>query len=189
MSSRTTPLIVVLLVLAAACGAIYLGMRLPVQRQPAQPPAEQPSEKPQALDVQGAEIEQRDASGKLQWKVSAAGKIEFDKDRGLARGRDVKFEMSQQGQPQVIVQAPLFEADYKSGKLTFDKGVSGRMSDGSAQFEVSRLEYQLDTRKLVGWGGARFVHGSYQATAAEMVVDARNKKVRLRGGVRFTRQG
>ena len=88
-----------------------------------------------------------------------------------------------------ILQAPVFHADYAAKVLTFDEGVSGRMTEGGATFKVNHVVYNFSTQKLVGSGGARFVQGQYVATAREIVVDPKAKKVRLRGGVRFERRG
>jgi len=151
-------------------------------------PAEEKSQKP-AVRVRGAQIEQRDASGALQWRVMAAGEIEYDDEHGLARGQDTRFEMIREGKTPLVLKAPKFEANYKSGRLTFSKGVTGSMTDGSARFSVNNLQYQFDTGKLVGSGGARYVHGSYQATADTIVIDVRAKKARLRGGVCFSKIG
>jgi lipopolysaccharide assembly outer membrane protein LptD (OstA) len=89
----------------------------------------------------------------------------------------------------VIVNAPVFRADYAAKTLTFDEGVMGVMSDRSASFKVNHVVYNFTSQKLVGTGGARFTQGQYLATAQQIVVDAKAKRVRMSGGVRFERRG
>lgn len=197
--SKLVPVFVVLGVLLITVGAIYYGLRQPPPPPPSAvlpvPPPVAPSPRPlvkpppPGVKVEGAEIEQRDPRGELEWKVTAGGQLEFDKERQLITGRDVQFEMVQKDKLPLIIQAPAFEADYAGGQVRFSDGVSGRLSDGSAQFRVNRMVYQFSTRKLVGTGGAKFVQGKYTATADKIVLDARAKKVRLSGGVKFTSHG
>ncbi|MEN6643181.1 MAG: hypothetical protein ABFE08_12115 [Armatimonadia bacterium] len=197
---KAVPIIIVVVIVALTLGLIYFAtrprerpMELPqpaVGQAPVAPAAKpEPMKNPQGVSVQGAEIEQRDPAGKVQWKVTAGGDLEFDKNAQMATGHDVVFEMVQQDQTPIVVKASEFQANYNSRKLTFTKGVSGRMTDGSAHFTVNHLVYDFDTKKLTGTGGAKFVQGNYKAVANNIVVDWKIKKVRMRGGVRFTKSG
>jgi hypothetical protein len=198
--SKFVPLFVVVAVLLMAGGAVYLGVR-----QSAKPPdpvapgaplapaagraAEPPSTKtPVGFSLEKARIEQRDPAGQLEWSVLARGELEFDKDTQTITGRDVQFEMASKARMPYLLDAPVFRADYGAKVLTFDQGVSGRLADGSATFRVNHVTFNFNTQKLVGSGGARFAQGQYLATAREIVVDPKAKKVRLRGGVRFERR-
>ncbi|MCE5240603.1 hypothetical protein LLH23_19255 [bacterium] len=197
--SKHVPLLVVAAVLLITVGAIYLGMRHsqePADTAPPGPPAPvaeatkpQPGKAAPGLAVEGAKIEQRDPQGQLEWSVIARGELEFDKDQQTVTGRNVQFEMTSKAKMPCILQAPVFHADYAAKVLTFDEGVYGRMTEGGATFKVNHVVYNFSTQKLVGSGGARFVQGQYVATAREIVVDPKAKKVRLRGGVRFERRG
>jgi hypothetical protein len=200
--SKSVPLLVVLGVFLIAAGAVYYGMR-----QPEPPPAPAPvaprlpgvnpagsgqagvPAAPKGMKVEGAEIEQRDPQGQLEWKVTAGGQLEFDKDTQAVTGSDVQFEMVQQDRLPLIINAPVFQADYAGGHVTFSQGVRGHMSDGSAHFQVNHLVYDFRTRQLTGTGGAKFVQGKYTATADKIVLDGKSKKVRLTGGVKFTSRG
>lgn len=190
--SKPLPIAIALVVLVLSVGAIYLAAhrhpQTPEQAAATAAKAET-SGQPQAVQVSGGQIEQKDPSGKVEWKVTAGGDLQFDKDRQVAVGKDVKFEMVQTGKAPVTVNAPVFEANYTTRKLTFTQGVTGQLSDATSRFTANRLEYDFDTKKLLGNGGAQFVQGQYVATAQEIVVDAAHKKVRLRGGVKFTKNG
>lgn len=157
------------------------------EKQAAKHPAEQPKE--QALSIQGAQIEQKDKFGKVEWKVKAAGTLQFDKNQQVGLGKNVQFEIVQNGKTPIIVKAPSFRADYKAKKLLFTDGVSGRMTTVEATFKASRLEYDFDTRKLIGSGGAEYHQGGCTATAGTIVVDVNTAKARLSGGVKFSTSG
>ena len=191
--SRFTPIIIVVVALALAVGLIVFAVR---QRPPAATTpapgkapatATAPSGASPQVAVKGAEVEQRDKLGKLQWKVTASGDLQFDKGRQVAHGRDVQFQIMQADKPNILIRATSFEANYNAKKLSFEQGVSGRLADGSGEFSVQRLEYDLTTKKLVGSGGARFTQGQYTATAPEIVLDTAHTKVRMRGGVQFSK--
>lgn len=191
--TKSSPIVIVLLVLAVAIGAITLAVRrspAPVGEEAAQAlkKAAEPAGTP-AVGVHGADIEQRDKFGKLEWKVAAGGELQYDKDRQVALGKNVKFQIVQADKVPVTISAPAFEANYGARKLIFTEGVQGQLTDGSSRFSVSRLEYDFNTKKLQGHGGVRYTQGLYTATAQEIVVDPVQKKVRLRGGVKFARGG
>lgn len=198
--SKYTPIIAVGAVLLLTLGAIYIAVWKSQPTQDSTPNAAAPTavagptpatpgQKPAGVTIEGADLEQRDPQGRLEWKVTAAGEFEFDTKQERITGHDVQFEMLQQDKLPVIIVAPVFDADYAARKLTFGQGVKGHLKDGSAHFQVSRLVYDFDTKKLVGSGGAHFVQGQNSASAQEIVLDAAAKKVRMRGGVRFEHRG
>jgi len=198
--SKHVPLIVVAVFLLVTAGAIYLGVRHandasdnnetpgppPALTKAVQPAPGQPT--PTGMSLEGAKIEQRDPQGALEWTVTAHGDLEFDKDSQTVTGRNVRFEMTDKAQMPCLLDAPVFRADYDAKVLTFDEGVTGRMTSNSAAFRVNHLVFTFSTQKLVGSGGVRFSQGQYLATAQNIVVDPKAKKVRLSGGVRFEKR-
>jgi len=207
MLSRYLLWLLVVIVLGTIGGALFWKLRAPAstpvdisqrkerlpqasgEQENAETPASSPTQAPAGLNVQKAQIEQRDPQGQLEWRVTARGELEFDKERQIITGRDITFELLQQEALPCVIQAPVFYADYNARKITFAKGVRGQISDGSAQFSVAHLVYDFDSYKLKGTGGVRFIHGPYIATADEILLDGKAKKVRLRGGVRFEKRG
>jgi len=197
--SKYVPLLVVAGVLLVLAGVMYLAVRQPKAPPEAVAPAPpaplveaakpQHPKAPTGLSLEGARIEQRDPEGQLEWSIVAQGDLEFDKDSQVVTGRAVSFEMTDKSRMPYLLQAPVVHADYAAKILTFDEGVTGRMADSSASFRVNHVTVNFSTQKLVGSGGVRFTHGQYLATAREIVVDPKAKKVRLRGGVRFERRG
>lgn len=189
---KSLPVLIAVAVLVLAMSAIYLAAhRQPLTPGQAGPTLPKPADsmQPQAVQVSGAQIEQKDPSGKVEWRVTAGGDLQFDKIRQVAVGKNVKFELIRADKTPVTLTAPAFEANYDTKKLTFTQGVTGQMTGGGSSFKVARMEYDFATKKLLGSGGAQFLQGQYVATAQEIVVDAAAKKVRLRGGVRFAKNG
>lgn len=195
MQSRLLNLAAVLLVLVVVAGAIWLARRGARQEALTPPAAGQPSgqaaqpvEGTPGLKLEGAEIIQLTPAGELDWKVVASGDMELDKASGLVQGREVRFEMQQKGKSPLVVTAPEFVADYARNRLHFKAGVMGKLTQAEGGFTIKTLDYQIDTRKLVGSGGVRFHYGTYEALAQEIVVETDNRRVRLRGDVRFAAQ-
>jgi len=193
MNSRTRTVLAVAAFAVVALGAITFAVRssrTPTSQTPAEEAAKRAKESEIAgLSIKGAGVEQRDAQGKLQWRVTAGGQMGFDKQKQTVVGKQVRFEVIQQDKPTVVVRAPQFEADYRNRKLVFQQGVNGDLGQpGQGTFAVNRIDYDLSTGKLVGSGGAKFVRGQYSAEAPQIVVDTKTKHVRMSGGVTFTRQ-
>lgn len=190
--SKSSAAVIAVVVLVLTVATIYLA----AHRHPSAP-GEQAGPRlpknegklPQAVQVSGGQIEQKDKSGQVLWRVSAAGELEFDKDRQVAVGKNVKFELTQAGKSPITMDAPAFEANYNKQKLIFSQGVTGQMPDKASRFKVNQMEFDFATRKLLGTGGVQFSQGQYTATAKEIVVDTAQRKVRLRGGVQFMKNG
>jgi hypothetical protein len=191
MTSRAGVIAIVIAVVVVTAGALLLTTRSR-GRSGEEVGAAKSGGRPQALpqvQVKGAELEEKGADGQVRWRVTAGGALQYDKDGERVIGEDVKFVIIQKQQTPVTVTAAHFTADNQARKLTFEQGVQGQLTGKAGSFAVTRLEYQFDTGKLVGSGGASFDKGSYKATARELVVDTAAMRVRLRGGVRFAASG
>jgi hypothetical protein len=190
MTSRNMMIAVLIGVLVVTVGLLVLatrgGKHQRVVAAQSAPQAKADAVLP-GVDIQGAQVEQRDPAGKLQWRVRAGGKMGFDKVKQVVTGQQVQFEVVQQDKPTVTLRAPKFEADYHNRKLAFTEGINGDLGNNQGHFAVNQISYDLATGKLVGTGGAKFVQGPYTAEAQQIVVDTHTRKVRLSGGVRFAR--
>lgn len=179
------------LVVAVTGAALWLAVRsrnAPSSPAAASRPPTKPATAPAPLPtvkVEGAVLEERGPDGQLQWRVTAGGELQYDKDRTVVVGRAVKFVLLHKTNTTVTVLAPRFTADYDARRLTFEAGVKGAIAPAAGQFEVPRLVYEFDTGKLVGSGAVRFTRPGYTATATKLVVDTRRRKVRLDDGVRL----
>ncbi len=141
------------------------------------------------VEVSGTEVVRRDHEGKIIWRVASAGTLEFDEQQRAARAEGVKWVLEKSGLGSLTLSAPLMEADYEGRRLVFSKGVAIESGKQDASFSAKRIEYQFDTEKLLGSGKVKFNRGKFTGTARELVIDNRAKKVRLKGGVRFTHTG
>ena len=151
-----------------------------------QPSAEQALSELPDLTIEGAEVTRR-VQGKVVWHLSTAGKFDYDRNTQALRAQDIRWELTRQGQENLIVQAPAFLASYPERTITFSQGVTAYTADKSQFFEMPELVYQTDTQKLIGQGRVRFRYGQYQAIANRLIIDNRAKEVRMSGGVRFAR--
>ncbi len=184
---------IILLVAAVSAGVYYYtSARTPSPGDIALPPVEAGEQSQKAAEqgvrIEGGEVVEKDEQGQVLWRVRAAGEITYDDKAKVLRGSDIEFEVNLQGQPTVKVQAPRFIADYAGRRIEFGDGVGGAMVDGSADFQVEKLEYQMNTQKLVGRGGAKFNRGHYSATADRIVVDMKNRQIRMHGNVLLARR-
>ena len=111
----------------------------------------------------------------------------YDDKADVVRGTDIEFEINREGKPSIGIKAPSFKADYGAKLVTFSQGVSGELLDASGDFSAPHLEYQLTTEKLIGTGGVKLHRGHYSAGADKLVVDTRNRQIRMSGNVRLER--
>ncbi len=139
------------------------------------------------LTIEGAEYTRKDPDGNVIWRASAAGKFDYDRNTQALRAQDIRWELTRQGQENLIVEAPAFLASYPERTITFSQGVTAYTADRSQSFTMPELLYQTDTQKLIAQGRVRFRYGQYQAIANRLIIDNRAKEVRMSGGVRFAR--
>lgn len=158
---------------------------------PAEGPQEQAAEeaKKPAIELSGAEVVRRDEQGEVIWRVAASGTMEFDEEQRAVRAEEVNWVLEKGGLGKLTLTAPVMDADYEGKRLLFSEGVAIESETKDASFSAERIEYQFDTEKLIGSGQVKVKRGGFTGTAPELVIDNRAKKVRLRGGVRFTHTG
>ncbi len=157
--------------------------------KPAQPSIEQSIAKLPNLTIEGAQVTQRDETGRIIWQMSARGQFEYSENNEVLRAEDIRWELRRPGQDSLIVEAPRFVASYLERKITFSEGVSAYTPDRSQLFEMPHLVYQIDTEKLLAEGGVRFRYGHYRAAGRRLVIDNRAQQIRMSGGVHFARVG
>lgn len=162
---------------------------LPEPPAPAQRPGgDQAAAKPQNLQIQGAQVTQRDKeTGKIIWQARAAGRFDFDDVAQTLRADDVHWELVRAGQEKLVIEAPKFVAHYKDRQINFADGVRVYTESKSQLFEVSGLVYEFDTQKLIGKGPVSFRLGKYRVTGDRLVIDNRREEVRITGPGRFSR--
>lgn len=135
-----------------------------------------------ALEASGGKVVHRDESGEVVWTAKFGGTIKVDETQRHLRHRDVVWELARGGLPHLSVRAPVMEADYDTRRLTFSEGVDVQAYDGAARFVVDEMRFEFDTQKLIGEGQVAFIYGGFTLKGTKLVIDNRNKKVRVSNG-------
>jgi lipopolysaccharide export system protein LptA len=189
------------------------------RQQAAAPPPPLPKPKlaegPQRLEMSGVQLQDFDQAGKLRWRIKSSGKLEFDRAKLIARGKDIQFEVMGADKRTILLSAPEFLIDYHGKKAALSKGVTAKASDGS-NFSAQAVTYDLAQDRLraqgpvkAHWGDfdfragalglarlsrvADFVGGvtlkykDYTVTAAKVQADGAKRTATLRGSPKVTR--
>lgn len=133
------------------------------------------------VQVSGTEITARE-HGEVVWRATFSGEIEIDERAGTARAEEVKWYFEGEGFDALSLEAPLMEADYGQRLLSFSRGVRIEAEDGRLQFAASAVEYQFNTRKLIGSGDVWMRSGDYMLTGTRLVIDNATEKIRVSNG-------
>jgi LPS export ABC transporter protein LptC len=184
--------VIAVLVLAVVAGALVWYAKHTAGPPPSPAPSGVPVAPPpkaSRLSAAGGDIVQKDQSGKVLWRLKIAGSISGSEETGAVQARDITFETAaaQAGKAWTAT-APGAYVDYGNRRITFAKGVKVHAQDGSLSFAADRVEYQMDTRKIVGDGDVRMTFLSGKVAAGRIVVDSANGEVRahaVRGAYGF----
>lgn len=133
------------------------------------------------VEVTDTEITARE-DGEVVWRATFEGEIEIDERAGTARAEQVRWYFEGAGFSDLSLSAPLMEADYGRRVLSFSRGVRIEAEKGRLQFAAGSVEYQFDTRKLIGSGNVWMRSGDYRLTGTRLVIDNRTEKIRVRNG-------
>ena len=154
--------------------------------QASQPKAQAPSEgaQPQkteqpgpALEAKGVEIERRDASGQIEWKLSAAGTMRAEKSSGRVVAENVSWTLQT---PDQTWRAEAKQATMQESSNDVVLGGTVRLStaDGRMKIEADTARYEMATGKIVIEGPVRMEAGGGVMEARRAVVDIRAKVLR-----------
>jgi len=140
------------------------------------------------LQAKGVDLEEKDAAGNLLWKLRADGTFTADREKGTARGEQVKWELVTKDGPHWLAEAPETEIDQKAGRLVFIRGVHVRTADGALAFDAPKVTYEKANEKLLADGPVTITVKAGKLTVGELVVDTKTKELRakrVRGTYRF----
>ncbi|MCX7599694.1 MAG: hypothetical protein N2512_12635 [Armatimonadetes bacterium] len=187
--------VVVLVLVAIAAAALLWWAQQPAPEKAAAQPGSNSSRAGQApavsgpsVEARGAEIEQKDKTGKVLWKLKISGTFTTDKALGSVKGKDVQWDLVQAGQKTWRAVAPDIEVNYAARHIKFPSGARMAASDGSMSFEAGRIEYQMDSGKIVCSGRPTMKLRSGHVRATEFVVDTQRHIVSARAvRARYTR--
>ncbi len=149
-------------------------------------PPEDESERggvPRGLQFSGPSVVQNDAEGNAVWSAEAQGEFSVEERQRRVVGTDVLWKLVK-GNEAVSVEAGRMELGWDTGDVSFDEGVT--ITTGTdRRFKANQARYQASTDKMICDGGVTWQLARFKASAQTLVVDARDKKIRLRGGVRL----
>ncbi len=200
MGTRQRTAIVAIAAAAAVLTAFVLSVLWTREKPPAdgeagppvvEAPAEEdkPNGEKPVMEIGEAQLERRTEDGELEWRITVDGDFVVDKQTETVTATKIRFELVDEKQNPLVIEAQELFADYNSGRLAFDKGVKGQLTDGTGTFSVPRMEYEMGTKKLIGTGGVRFERGVYIMSSDRIVVDTVQQEVRMSGGVKFVKRG
>ena len=182
-------------IIAVVVLAVAAGLAVWYAKQWSGRPASQPLSapvKPSAVPpvrATGADIVQRDKAGNLAWRLKVAGSITGSKEAGSIQANDITFETGLAKAGKVwTAKAGSADVSYGKSRITFTKSVKAQATDGTLSFTADRVEYQMDTRKIVGDGNVKMTFPLGTATAARVTVDTVRGEVRahaIRGALKF----
>lgn len=139
---------------------------------------------PRGLEFSGPSVVQNDAEGNAVWSAKADGEFSVEERKRRVIGTDVLWKLAK-GDEAVSVEAGRMELGWDTGDVNFDEGVTVTTGP-DRRFKANQARYEASTDKMICEGGATWQSPRFKASAQTLVVDSRNKKIRLRGGVRFT---
>jgi lipopolysaccharide assembly outer membrane protein LptD (OstA) len=132
-------------------------------------------------------VEEKDAQGRLLWRLKAQGRFTADKEAGRASGEQVRWELVTPDH-RWLAEARAVQLDYRARRALFTGGVQVKSADAPLAYRTGRLVYQMDTGKLVAAGPVELqIHG-LTLVAARAVVDTATRELRahdFRGHCRF----
>lgn len=140
------------------------------------------------LVARGLEIERRDKSGQLLWRLKAEGSFTGDKEEGVVRARGVAWELSARDGTTWHASAPEAEVREQEQRIVFSEGVRVWCEDKNLSFEAAEVVYEFETKELAAAGPVKLDVASGSLEAERLVLDTERDIVRareVRGRYRF----
>ena len=135
------------------------------------------------VEVEGPSLVQRDKRGNEVWSARTTGQLEVsDKDQRV-RANGVVWTLKH-GKDTVAVESRSMELTWTGGDVQFG-GDIGIRANGGRRFTAKQARFETGTQKLICEGGVAWEAGRYTAGADRLVIDVRNKRIRLRGNVKL----
>ncbi len=165
--------------------------QLPPQPEQAQKPPEQGAQRGKegeaALEARGVEIERRDETGKLKWKLVARGKMKIHRQQGTVVAEDVRWTLET---PDKVWQARAKGAKVEETEndVMLTGGVELSTVDGDMEIKAERAKYEMKSGRLVMEGPVEMQACGAEIKAERAVVDLKRKvlrAVKVRGHYAF----
>jgi hypothetical protein len=135
------------------------------------------------VEITGPTIVRRDAKGNELWSAQTAGALEVSDEAQRVKASGVEWNLTR-GKDKITLKSELMEVGWSGGDVTFGGGIDIRTNQGR-RFLAREARFQTGTEKIVCEGGVSWQAGRYDASADKLVIDVRNRKLRLRGHVKL----
>jgi hypothetical protein len=135
------------------------------------------------VEITGPSIVQRDAKGNEIWSAQTAGALEVSDEDQRVKASGVEWNLTR-GKDKITLKSELMELTWAGGDVTFGGDVDIRTNQGR-RFVAQQARFETGTEKIICEGGVSWQAGRYDASADRLVIDVRNKKLRLRGHVKL----
>jgi len=152
-------------------------------RQPPDKPGEA-GPVPRGLELSGPSVVQTDAEGNTVWSAKSDGEFTIEERERRVVGTNVLWELAR-GDEAVSVQASRMELGWDTGDVSFDQGAVVT-AGANRRFKAKQARYESATHKVICEGGVTWESERFDASAQTLVVDTKDKKIRLRGDVRIS---
>ena len=139
---------------------------------------------PRGLELSGPSVEQSDAEGNTVWSAKSDGEFTIEERERRVVGTNVLWELAR-GDEAVSVQASRMELGWDTGDVSFDQGALVT-AGANRRFKAKQARYESSTHKVICEGGVTWESERFDASAQTLVVDTKDKKIRLRGDVRVS---
>ena len=135
------------------------------------------------VDITGPNLVQRDAKGNEVWSARTQGELEVSDQNERLRANGVVWTLTR-GKDTVAVESQRMELTWLGGDVKFEGDIDIRAT-GGRRFTAKQARFETGTEKIICEGGVAWNAGRYSAGADKLVIDVRNKKIRLRGNVKL----
>ncbi|MGQ9731714.1 MAG: hypothetical protein ACUVX8_10635 [Candidatus Zipacnadales bacterium] len=133
------------------------------------------------IEIEGPSLVLRDAQGREKWSARAEGHFKVDDAAKRVTATDVLWNLASEGE-EVTIKSDRLEFSWAGGDLTIEGGIAIQAGP-DRHFTARNARFESSTTKIICEGGVAWKLGRYEASAERLVVDVKNKKVRLRGNV------
>jgi len=136
------------------------------------------------VQIEGPSIVQRDEKGNEVWSARTEGELEVSDEEQRLTATGVVWTLTRGGDT-VTLNSRRMELAWAGGDVVFGGDID--IYDGRGRrFTARQARFESGTEKIICDGGVRWDVGRYSAAADQLVIDVKNKRLRLRGGVKLT---
>ena len=136
------------------------------------------------VQIEGPSIVQRDEQGNEVWSARTVGELEVSDEDERVSATGVVWTLKR-GKDTVTLRSESMELGWTGGDVTFGGDIDIRAGQ-TRRFIAKQARFETGTEKVICEGGVRWELDRYSAAADKLVIDVKNRKLRLKGNVKLT---